>query len=46
MFEKFPKCFYIFVGEKKAKNLKNVSESVEVKHYGKLGYGMKLFQME
>ena len=29
-FEKFPKCFYVFVGEKNAEDMEGISETVEV----------------
>ena len=30
MFAKYPKCFYVFVGEKNAEDMEDVSETVEV----------------
>ena len=30
LFVKSPKCFYIFVGEKKVQNMENISETVEL----------------
>ena len=37
MFKKYPKCFYVFVGEGNMKNMENISESVKVisKHFGR-----------
>ena len=37
MFEKYPKCFYVFVGERTVKKLENISETVQVvsKHFGR-----------
>ena len=30
IFEKYPKCFYVFVGEKNAEDMKSISETVDV----------------
>ena len=30
MFEKYPKCFYVFVGEKNVGDMDGISETVEV----------------
>ena len=30
IFEKFPKCFYVFIGEENAEDMEGISETVEV----------------